>query len=128
MESFSYIAKAPKGVITSKFGNRFHPVSKKWKKHSGLDIAHKTGTEVLAMADGVVIDSKMANNNCGGTIEIDHGDINGKKIKTRFCHCSKLEKDVGDQVKKGEVIAKSGGGPTDEGRGTSTGAHIHFEV
>jgi murein DD-endopeptidase MepM/ murein hydrolase activator NlpD len=128
MTNFSYIANAPKGKITSPFGNRFHPVKKIWKKHAGLDIAHPTGEEVLAMADGVVVDSKMKNNACGGTITIDHGIVDGKKLKTRFCHCSELKKNVGDQVKKGEVIAKSGGGKTDVGRGTSTGAHIHFEV
>ena len=128
MTNFSYIANAPKGKITSPFGDRFHPVQKIWKKHAGLDIAHPTGEEVLAMADGVVVDSKMKNNACGGTITIDHGIVDGKKLKTRFCHCSELKKNVGDQVKKGEVIAKSGGGPTDEGRGTSTGPHIHFEV
>ena len=128
MTNFSYIADGPKGRITSPFGNRFHPVKKIWKKHAGLDIGTISGTDILAMADGVVVDSKMTNNACGGTIAIDHGIVDGKKLKTRFCHCSKLEKKVGDQVKKGEVIAKSGGGPTDEGRGTSTGPHIHFEV
>jgi hypothetical protein len=128
MENFSYIANGSKGRITSPFGERMHPVSKKWKKHHGLDIAHPTGTEVLAMADGVVIDSQMTNNACGGTIAVDHGNINGKKIKTRFCHNSKLLKNKGDTVKKGDVIAISGGGRKDVGRGTSTGPHIHFEV
>lgn len=128
MENFSYIANASKGRITSPFGGRYHPVSKKYKKHAGLDIAHPTGTEVLAMADGVVIDSKMTTNACGGTIAVDHGEINGKKVKTRFCHNSKLLKNKGDIVKKGDVIAISGGGKNDVGRGTSTGPHIHFEV
>lgn len=128
MTNFSYIADAPKGRITSPFGNRVHPTLGKVKKHSGLDIAHPTGTEVLAMADGVVIQSEMANNACGGTIAIDHGMVDGKKLKTRFCHNSKLIKKVGDNVKKGEVIAISGGGKTDVGRGRSTGPHIHFEV
>jgi LAS superfamily LD-carboxypeptidase LdcB len=129
MESFSYIANAPKAVISSKYGYRTHPITgKKNVMHYGLDIAHPTGTQVLAMADGVIIDSKMANNSCGGTIAVDHGEINGKKIKTRFCHNSKLLKKTGDQVKKGDVIAISGGGRKDPGRGGSTGSHIHFEV
>jgi murein DD-endopeptidase MepM/ murein hydrolase activator NlpD len=127
-EDFSYIANAGKGRITSRFGYRIHPISKRKKFHHGLDIAHPTGTEVLAMADGVVIQSEMADNKCGGTIAVDHGDINGKKIKTRFCHNSKLLKKIGDNVKKGDVIAISGGGKGDPGRGGSTGPHIHFEV
>ena len=127
-EGFSYIANAGKGKITSKFGGRIHPVTGKWKNHHGIDIAHPTGTEVLAMADGVIIDSGMKDNGCGGTIAVDHGEVNGKKLKTRFCHNSKLLKSIGDSVKKGEVIALSGGGKNDPGRGTSTGSHIHFEV
>ena len=127
-EDFSYIANDSKGTITSNYGYRIHPVSGKRKKHAGIDIAHPTGTEVLAMTDGVVIESDMAVPGCGGTIAVDHGDINGKKIKTRFCHNSKLLKNIGDQVKKGDVIAISGGGKNDPGRGTSTGSHIHFEV
>jgi hypothetical protein len=128
MTNFSYITNTSKGRITSPFGNRVHPTLGKVKKHSGLDIAHPTGTEVLAMTDGVVIQSEMANNACGGTIAIDHGMVDGKKLKTRFCHNSKLLKKVGDNVKKGEVIAISGGGKSDVGRGRSTGPHIHFEV
>ena len=128
MTNFSYITNTSKGRITSPFGNRVHPTLGKVKKHSGLDIAHPTGTEVLAMTDGVVIQSEMANNACGGTIAIDHGMVDGKKLKTRFCHNSKLLKKVGDNVKKGEVIAISGGGKNDVGKGRSTGPHIHFEV
>lgn len=128
MTNFSYITNTSKGRITSPFGNRVHPTLGRVKKHSGLDIAHPTGTEVLAMTDGVVIQSEMANNACGGTIAIDHGMVDGKKLKTRFCHNSKLLKKVGDNVKKGEVIAISGGGKNDVGRGRSTGSHIHFEV
>lgn len=128
MTNFSYITNTSKGRITSPFGNRVHPTLGRVKKHSGLDIAHPTGTEVLAMTDGVVIQSEMANNACGGTIAIDHGMVDGKKLKTRFCHNSKLLKKVGDNVKKGEVIAISGGGKSDVGRGRSTGPHIHFEV
>jgi len=128
MTNFSYITNTSKGRITSPFGNRVHPTLGKVKKHSGLEIAHPTGTEVLAMTDGVVIQSEMANNACGGTIAIDHGMVDGKKLKTRFCHNSKLLKKVGDNVKKGEVIAISGGGKNDVGRGRSTGPHIHFEV
>lgn len=127
-EDFSYIAKAEKGKITSRFGGRKDPKSGQWKNHAGIDIAHPTGTEVLAMADGVIIDSGMKDNGCGGTIAVDHGEVNGKKLKTRFCHNSKLFKSIGDSVKKGEVIALSGGGENDPGRGKSTGPHIHFEV
>ena len=128
MASFSNITKSSAGKITSNFGYRIHPVSKKRKFHYGIDVAHPSGTQILAMSDGVVTDSAINNNACGGTIRINHGKIDGNEIQTRFCHVKQLLKKVGDKVKKGEVIAISGGAKSDVGRGTSTGAHVHFEV
>jgi hypothetical protein len=128
MSNFSYIADSSKAKITSPFGNRVHPVLKTVRKHAGLDIAHPTGTKILAMADGKITQSEIANNACGGTLAIDHGMVDGKMLKTRFCHVNKLYKKVGDEVKQGEVIGLSGGGKNDIGKGRSTGPHIHFEV
>lgn len=96
--------------------------------HHGIDIPVSTGHNIYAIADGVITDSAIRSDSCGGTLKVDHGDVDGKKLSTRFCHCSKLLKNKGDQVKKGDVIAISGGGKGDVGRGGSTGSHIHFEV
>lgn len=122
MASFGNITHGPKSKITSKFGNRIHPKTKKYSNHKGIDIRADIGTDILAMADGVVTDSAIRNNFCGGTLKIDHGIIDGKKIETRFCHLSNIPKKVGDKVKQGEVVAKSGQS------GRVTGPHIHFEV
>lgn len=122
MASFGNITHGPKSIITSKFGNRIHPKTKKYSNHKGIDIRADIGTDILAMADGVVTDSAIRNNFCGGTLKIDHGIIDGKKIETRFCHLSNIPKKVGDKVKQGEVVAKSGQS------GRVTGPHIHFEV
>ncbi|HYH02196.1 MAG TPA: peptidoglycan DD-metalloendopeptidase family protein, partial [Bacillota bacterium] len=46
---------AIRGKITSLFGSRFHPVLKKYRYHSGYDIAVPTGTPVLASDSGVVL-------------------------------------------------------------------------
>ena len=104
-------------TITSKYGMRWHPISKEYKKHNGIDIPVPTGTQVLAAADGKII---LANNNhtsYGKFIMIQHND----GTRTLYAHGSKLVKTSGT-VKAGEVIMLSGN------TGNSTGPHLHFEV
>ena len=85
--------------------------------HSGLDIATKTGTPIKAPADGIVSysDRKGA---FGKVLVIDHG----YGYTTFYGHCSALLKEVGDKVKRGDVVAKV------RNTGTSTGPHLHYEV
>ena len=54
----------------------------------------------------------------GNLVEINHG--NG--YKTRYAHCATVQVQVGDVVRKGDVIALMGS------TGRSTGAHVHFEI
>jgi murein DD-endopeptidase MepM/ murein hydrolase activator NlpD len=94
------------------------------KKHSGVDL-HAKYEPVLSPADGVVIDSAIRDNACGGTLYIDHQ--NG--FKSRFCHLKKIYVSKGDNVTQGEEVAMSGGGKNDGiSRGHSTGPHLHFEL
>lgn len=125
---FNQVTNSGEKKITRGYGMKMHPIHKKMKMHHGIDIPVSTGHDIYAIADGVIIDSEMRSDACGGTIKVSHGVVNGKKLYTRFCHCSKLLKNKGDVVKQGDVIAKSGGGKGDPGRGGSTGSHIHFEV
>lgn len=104
--------------ISSKFGNRWG------KKHGGIDIAVPSGTKVVSPANGTVIDSEIRNDSCGGTLYIDHG--NG--LKTRYCHLKEIKVRKGDRVNQGDIVAFTGGGPQDIGKGRSTGAHLHFEL
>ncbi len=103
--------------ITSQYGNRYHPILKKNKMHTGIDIAVPSGTSVLAANAGTVIYSGY-NGGYGNTVIIDHGG----KISTLYAHNSKLLVKVGDKVEKGKVVSKSGS------TGLSTGPHLHFEV
>jgi len=103
--------------ITSQYGNRNHPILKKKKMHTGIDIAVPSGTDVIAANTGKVIYSGY-NGGYGNTVIIDHGG----KISTLYAHNSKLLVKVGDKVEKGKVISKSGS------TGLSTGPHLHFEV
>lgn len=105
------------GRLTSKFGNRRDPFTRKIRFHQGIDIANSSGTNIKAAAKGVV---KFAgyNGNYGRTIIIDHG----YGYKTLYAHNRKILVKVGDKVEKGQVISKMGSS------GRSTGSHLHFEI
>ncbi len=103
--------------ISSDFGYRWHPILGVWKNHEGVDIASPMGTDIYAAIDGVVTVSTFSKT-AGNYVVIDHG--NG--LKTVYMHASELNVDVGQVVKKGDVIAKVGS------TGRSTGPHLHFGV
>lgn len=86
--------------------------------HSGVDFAVPSGTAVHAADNGVVITVKYLNYSYGYHIIISHG--NG--MQTVYAHNSQLLVKEGQNVKKGQLIAKSGS------TGNSTGPHCHFEV
>ncbi len=104
-------------TITSPFGNRFHPISKTYKMHTGIDISCPRNTDVVAAQSGTVIYSGWYSG-YGKVIIVDHGG----GYSTLYGHNDGLVGKVGQSVKKGELIAKSGS------TGYSTGPHVHFEV
>lgn len=105
------------GRITSGFGGRIHPVSRRFRQHTGVDIKVRTGTQVRAAADGVIQYSGYRRG-YGWTVIIHHG----YGYETLYGHNSQLMVESGDRVSKGSVIALSGSS------GTSTGPHLHYEV
>jgi murein DD-endopeptidase MepM/ murein hydrolase activator NlpD len=105
------------GFISSGFGTRRDPFTKRVSRHEGLDFQTRSGAKVYATADGVVTMSKYKRG-YGYTVEIDHG--NG--IVTRYAHNAKNLSRVSEIVKRGDVIAYVG----DSGR--STAPHLHYEV
>jgi len=96
------------------------------RKHKGNDLTTNSGTPLLSAADGKVTIASMTYdpNGYGGFIEIKHD--NG--IETRYGHCSQIDVEVGEDVKRGQVIGKSGGDSSDPGNGNSSHAHLHYEV
>lgn len=105
------------GWLSSYFGMRTDPFTGRRAFHSGMDFAGKMGSDVIAVAAGVVTYAGKRSG-YGNLVEIDHG--NG--YATRYGHNSKILVSVGQTVKKGQVIAKMGS------TGRSTGPHVHFEV
>jgi len=108
---------APGKQITSLFGNRVDPFFGRLAMHAGIDFRQKTGSDVRATGDGVVINAGPSGG-YGIMVEIDHG--NG--ITTRYGHLSKILVRNGDTITEGETIALSGS------TGRSTGPHLHYEV
>lgn len=105
------------GWISSYFGQRTDPFTGLREYHKGLDFAGKAGSEIYAVASGVVTWS-ADRYGYGHMVEINHG--NG--YITRYAHNSENLVKVGDVVTKGQPIALMGSS------GRSTGPHVHFEV
>ncbi|KAB3533543.1 murein hydrolase activator EnvC family protein [Alkaliphilus serpentinus] len=103
--------------ISSPYGYRTHPITKRREFHSGIDVPAPTGTDIVAATRGKIVHA----GNLGGygkVIMIDHGG----GIITLYAHNSKLVVSVGDEVSKGQKVAAAGS------TGFSTGPHLHFEV
>lgn len=106
-----------KGWVTSGFGRRVSPFTGRRKLHHGLDIAARTGTPVLAAANGVV--SKVATlSDYGKIVVLDHG----YGYQTYYAHNSKIFVKAGQRIQRGDKIAAVGN------TGRSTGSHLHYEV
>lgn len=106
-----------KGWMSSRYGRRSDPFTGRIAWHAGVDFAGKAGSDVVAVAAGVVTWSGERYG-YGTMVEVNHG--NG--FITRYGHCKKSTVKVGDVVKKGQVVALMGSS------GRSTGPHVHFEV
>lgn len=105
------------GYISSGFGRRTDPITKRIAIHSGLDFAAPRGTPIHAVGAGVVTFSGRRGA-YGNMVEITHAG----GYKTRYAHAHELQVKKGDLVKKGEQIATVGS------TGRSTGPHLHLEV
>ncbi len=106
-----------KGWMSSPYGKRTDPFTGKLAMHKGMDFAGKEGSEVIAVASGVVTWSGKRYA-YGNLVEINHG--NG--YVTRYGHNAKLLVEVGEAIVKGQAISLMGS------TGRSTGPHVHFEV
>jgi murein DD-endopeptidase MepM/ murein hydrolase activator NlpD len=105
------------GMLTSEFGYRRSPFSRRWKFHSGIDIAGPRGTPIFSVAPGVVTFAGY-NSGYGRMIELDHGH----GVKTRYAHNTSHFVRKGDVVDVGDRIATIGS------TGRTTGPHLHFEL
>ena len=112
-------------VLTSPFGNRRSPFTKKADFHAGIDLAAPPGTPIYAPADGQVVFAgryplrqSVAWWRYGNLVALRHGS----RFITLFGHCEETLVRQGQDVKQGMVIATVGN------TGWSTSPHLHYEV
>jgi murein DD-endopeptidase MepM/ murein hydrolase activator NlpD len=105
------------GWLSSRYGTRIDPFSGKKAWHEGVDFAGKAGSNIVAVASGVVSWSGERYG-YGKMVEVAHGD----GVITRYAHNQENLVKVGDMVRRGDVVALMGSS------GRSTGPHVHFEV
>jgi murein DD-endopeptidase MepM/ murein hydrolase activator NlpD len=102
----------------SSFGTRMHPILKVIRPHEGIDLTALRGTNIYATADGEVLQAGYRAGGFGKKVLIDHGH----GYRTVYGHCDEVLVEPGQQVKRGEVIARVGS------TGLSKSPHLHYEV
>ena len=102
------------------FGYRNHPILRRWKFHSGVDMPGRIGDPIYATGDGVVeyTERNRSRYGYGTQIVINHGF----GYKTRYAHLNKLLVQKGDTISRGQLIAEMGN------TGISQAPHLHYEV
>lgn len=105
------------GRISSPFGDRSDPFSSEGAIHTGVDLEAQSGTPVHATADGIVAYAEWSGR-YGKLVVIDHG--NG--MQTYYAHMSDFAVISGQEIRRGDIVGKSGG------TGRATGPHLHYEV
>ncbi len=104
-------------IVNSRYGNRWHPIFKEYRMHSGIDIRASYGTSIHAADGGVVIISQYSSS-YGNYVVISHG--NG--MTTLYAHMSTRSVKANEKITQGQVVGKVGS------TGNSTGAHLHYEI
>jgi murein DD-endopeptidase MepM/ murein hydrolase activator NlpD len=96
---------------------RFHPVQKRWKAHLGTDYAAPTGTPIMAVGDGTVVEARYKQFN-GNYVKIRHNST----YTTQYLHMSKIASGIrpGTRVRQGQTIGYVGS------TGLATGPHVCF--
>lgn len=106
-----------KGVITSACGERVNPILGKQEIHNGLDIAVEEGTDVVAVKSGTVTEVRTSAT-YGKVLKYETED----GYEVMYAHLSQVLVKKGDEIRQGQVVAKSGN------TGLSTGPHLHYSL
>lgn len=105
-------------TISSGFGLRIHPITKRLQGHDGIDFAANIGNPIRSTGNGIVTTADKNSNGYGNYVVINHG----YGFTTLYAHMSKLYVKKGDTIQRGQIIGAIGN------TGSSTGPHLHYEV
>ncbi|TVQ06386.1 MAG: M23 family metallopeptidase [Leptolyngbya sp. DLM2.Bin27] len=104
--------------VSSEFGLRPNPFGGRgYEMHEGIDFAGPVGKPILATAEGVVVTAEYSGG-YGNHVKVDHG----YSYETLYAHLSELEVEIGDRVRRGEVLGYLGS------TGRSSGPHLHYSI
>lgn len=105
------------GPLSSPFGLRRFFNGEERNPHSGLDFAVGAGTPIKSPAAGkvILVGDYFFN---GKTVFVDHG----QGLISMFCHMSKVDVKVGDELTRGGIVGRVGA------TGRATGPHLHWNV
>ena len=103
--------------VTSPYGTRMHPIFGTAKMHNGIDLKANY-EDVHAVLDGIITEAGWDSKGGGNYIKIKHFN----RFETSYLHLSEIYYKVGEKVRAGFIIGKSGN------TGNSTGPHLHFAV
>jgi murein DD-endopeptidase MepM/ murein hydrolase activator NlpD len=106
-----------RGVITSGYGWRTHPIFGTREFHTGIDIAGPSGAPIVAAYRGIVSFVGWKSG-YGEIVIVDHGH----GILTSYAHLSAATVSPGQAVEQGQEVGRTGS------TGWSTGPHLFFEV
>ena len=106
-----------RGWLTSRFGPRISPFTGRRQHHAGIDIASATGADIVAPAAGRVV-FVGRKGPLGNTVVVEHGF----GVRTLFGHAEKIHVKIGQELKRGELLASVGS------TRRSTGPHVHYVV
>jgi len=103
--------------ISSGYGWRMHPILGSYMMHDGQDFTGTIGTPVIATAMGNVVEREYSSS-YGNYVVVAHGG----GIRTLYAHLNAFKCELGQSVRRGQVIGLLGN------TGRSTGPHVHYEV
>jgi murein DD-endopeptidase MepM/ murein hydrolase activator NlpD len=106
------------GRLMGAFGDRTDPFSGEGAFHKGVDISAPTGTPVHATATGIVVHADATLSGYGRLVVLEHGG----SYQTYYAHLSRIFVQVGQEVRRGEVLGAVGS------TGKVTAPHLHYEV
>jgi murein DD-endopeptidase MepM/ murein hydrolase activator NlpD len=113
----SYVQPVTGYSVSSEYGWRKHPITKKKTFHKGVDLSCAEGTPVVAAMDGIV-DYTLYSDEGGISVRLRHA--NG--VETAYCHMQYAFVRAGEEVYAGQVIGTAGA------TGNATGPHLHFSL
>ena len=107
-------------VRTSPYGSRAHPIDRRWRLHTGVDLVSQPGPGPVDAVSNGTVTAAGYRGSYGNAVDIDHGG----GITSRYAHLARIDPAIrpGATITAGQVVGVEGS------TGASTGNHLHLEI